>query len=311
MRMRIVVALGGNMISDASNKEETFEEQLLRAKNTAKVISSIISAGHQVVVTHGNGPQVGSLLLQQAANTSGSISLPLNVLGALTQGQIGIMLQHALINEFKDTEISAKVYIIPTSVFVDPNDPGFQNPTKPIGPFYSEEEYNQLDKGDKTFTKLAKGYRRVVPSPKPQDILEAPVIENIVDKRDLPIAVGGGGSPTVKNSDGSIHLVDAVIDKDLASAVLAEKIKADMLLILTNVDGVYKNFNTDQQELMTNISLADAEKLLEDDSLGAGSMKPKVAACTRFVKTGKKAAITSPESALRAVQGTAGTTIRP
>ena len=311
MRMRIVVALGGNMISDASNKEETFEQQLVRAKNTAEIISNIISAGHQVVVTHGNGPQVGSLLLQQAANTPGSISLPLNVLGALTQGQIGIMLQHALINEFKERGIGASVYIIPTSVFVDPNDPGFQNPTKPIGPFYSEEEYNQLDKGDKIYTKLPQGYRRVVPSPKPQEILEAPVIEDIVNNRDMVIAVGGGGSPTVRNSNGSIHLVDAVIDKDLASAVLAERIKADMLLILTNVDGVYKNFNTNDQEIMATIPLKEAEMLLEDDSLGAGSMKPKVAACTHFVKSGKKAAITSPNHALDAVNGTAGTTIIP
>ena len=309
--MRIVVALGGNMISDASNKEETFAEQLLRAKDTAKIIASIISAGNQVVITHGNGPQVGSLLLQQAANTPGSISLPLNVLGALTQGQIGIMLQHALINEFIETNINASVYIVPTSVFVDANDPGFQNPTKPIGPFYSEEEYKELDKGDKVYIKLPKGYRRVVPSPVPQDMLETPVINDLVNKRNLVIAVGGGGSPTVRNSDGTIHLVDAVIDKDLASAVLADKIDADMLLILTNVDGVYQNFNTEDQQLMTKIPLAEAEKMLETDSLGAGSMKPKVAACARFVKNGKKAAITSPKHALEAVSGTAGTTIIP
>lgn len=309
--MKIVIAIGGNMISDASNKEETFEEQLVRAKNTAKVITSIISAGHQAVISHGNGPQVGSLLLQQAANTPGSISLPLNILGALTQGQIGIMLQHALINEFKEKNIGANVYIIPTSVFVDANDPGFQNPTKPIGPFYTEEEYNNLEKENKVYTKLPKGYRRVVASPIPLDMLEAPVIEDLVNKRDLVIAVGGGGSPTVRNSNGSIHLVDAVIDKDLASAVLAERINADMLLILTNVEGVYKNFNTDDQELMAKIPLTEAEKLLEDDSLGAGSMKPKLSACTHFVRNGKKAAITSPEHALGAVNGTAGTTIIP
>ncbi|MHA2278768.1 MAG: amino acid kinase family protein, partial [Candidatus Kariarchaeaceae archaeon] len=196
-----------------------------------------------------------------------------------------------------------------TSVFVKADDPGFKNPTKPIGPFYSKEEYDSLDKIDKVFTELHKGFRRVVASPIPQGMLEAPVIDDLVNKGNLVIAVGGGGSPTVKNSDGNIHLVDAVIDKDLASSVLAEKINADMLLILTNVDGVYEEFNTDQQQLLSKIPLADAEKMLENDDLGAGSMKPKVAACALFVKNGKLAGITSPENALATVEGTAGTLI--
>ncbi|OLS22134.1 MAG: Carbamate kinase [Candidatus Heimdallarchaeota archaeon LC_2] len=307
--MKIVIAIGGNMISDASNKEETFNEQLIRAKNTAKIISSIMSAGHQVVITHGNGPQVGSLLLQQAAHTPGSIELPLNVLGALTQGQIGIMLQHALINEFQERNIDSQVYIVPTTVFVDAADPGFKNPTKPIGPFYNKEEYDALDKTNKVYAELPKGFRRVVASPFPHEMLEAPVIEDLVDKGNLIIAVGGGGSPTVKNSNGSIQLVDAVIDKDLASAVLAEKINADMLLILTNVDGVFENFNTKDQQLISKLKLEDAEKMLETDLLGAGSMKPKLRACVTFVKNGKSAGITSPDFALQTVNGNAGTII--
>ncbi|MHA2171104.1 MAG: carbamate kinase [Candidatus Kariarchaeaceae archaeon] len=306
--MRIVIAIGGNMISDASNKNETFEDQLMRIKDTARIIGEIIQEGHQVVITHGNGPQVGSLLLQQNADVLGSTKLPLKVLGALTQGQIGIMLQHSLLNEFRNLQIDADVVIVPTSVLVSKNDPGFENPTKPIGPFYSEDEYNSMEIPEwMVIKKLTKGYRRVVASPNPLKILEGNTIKNMVDNNKVVIAVGGGGSPTI--DDDGYQLVPAVIDKDLASSVLADEIDADMLLVLTNIEGVFRNFNTDQQEQISSLNLAEARELLERNELGAGSMKPKVLACVNFVQKGKIAAITSPDHAIETIKGNAGTII--
>ncbi|MHA2251091.1 MAG: amino acid kinase family protein, partial [Candidatus Kariarchaeaceae archaeon] len=248
--MRIVIAIGGNMISDASNKNETFEEQVQRVGDTAKIITQIIKAGHQVVITHGNGPQVGSLLLQQNANVKGSTKLPLYVLGALTQGQIGVMLQHALLNEFIRNNIDTKAVIIPTTVIVDKADQGFKNPTKPIGPFYSADEFSSVEKIEgMEYRQLKKGFRRVVASPDPKMIFEGNIINDLVNQDYVVIAVGGGGSPTIKEQEG-YRLVHAVIDKDLASSVLAREISADMLLILTNVEGVYRNFGMDDEELL-------------------------------------------------------------
>ena len=298
------------MISDASNKDETFEHQLDRIKQTTRIITKIIKEGHQVVITHGNGPQVGSLLLQQNASIDGSIKLPLYVLGALTQGLIGVMLQHSLLNEFQNHKIENNVIIIPTSVLVDKRDQGFQNPTKPIGPFYSPDEYFLLaTTNGEVYRELNKGYRRVVASPAPKEILEGNIIKCLIDQNHVVIAVGGGGSPTIRQ-DKTLQLVDAVIDKDLASSVLAKEIGADMLLILTNVDGVYQNFGSKDQKLVSNLTVSEATKLLDNGNLGSGSMKPKVYACVNFLETGHSAVITSPNLALEAIHGNAGTTIK-
>ena len=304
---RIVVALGGNMLSDASNKKETFEDQLERIENSARVLVGMIIKGHEVVVTHGNGPQVGSLLLRMQANVPGATKLPLYILGALTQGQIGVLLQHALINEIIKKGVTKKVFVVPTSVIVDADDDGFTNPTKPVGPSYTEEEYAQLDKKDYVYTNTPKGYRRVVASPRPLDTLENEMISNILKTGNLVIAVGGGGSPTIKTEDGGYQLVDAVIDKDLASAMLAKKVDADMLVILTDVDGVYADFGTENQRLIPKMGKEEAQKLLEDPAWGKGNMGPKVNACVEFMDKGK-AIITSPNMLMGALEGNAGTT---
>ncbi len=314
---RIVVALGGNMLSDASNKKETFEDQLNRIEYSAKVLVDMIIKGHEVVVTHGNGPQVGSLLLRMQSDIPGATKLPLYILGALTQGQIGVLLQHALINEITKKGVSQGeengikkkkyVYVVPTSVIVDVNDPGFENPTKPVGPSYTEEEFAKLDKGDYQYTNTPKGYRRVVASPRPINTLENEMISDILENGNLVIAVGGGGSPTVRTEDGGYQLVDAVIDKDLASAMLAKKVNADMLVILTDVDGVYADFGTENQRLISKMGMEEAKKLLKDPAWGKGNMGPKVNACVEFMDKGK-AIITSPNKLMDALEGNAGTT---
>jgi len=305
--MKIVIALGGNMISDASNKSESFQDQQQRISESARIITDIIELGHQVVITHGNGPQVGSLLLQQQADVTGAVSLPLDILGALTQGQIGVLLQHSLMNEFKQRNIKQPVVVIPSTVLVQADDPGFQSPSKPVGPFFDQNRLQQFLDEDPDFSYIQtdKGYRRVVASPKPVDIVEGELITNIM-RDHLVIAVGGGGTPAIC-SNGQIQMRAAVIDKDLASSLLARTIGADMLLILTNVDGVYRNFNHDNQEFIAEMSIQEAQELIESDQVHRGSMEPKIQAGINF--TGGPTIITSPEFALKALDGKAGTRI--
>ncbi len=303
--MRIIVAIGGNMISDASNKNETFQDQLKRISNTANLLTKIIERGHEIVITHGNGPQVGSLLLQQQADVDGATNLPLYILGALTQGQIGVLLQHAILNEFNRKNIDKKVYVLPTSVIVDKDDPGFKNPSKPIGPSYNNTD--NLPK-EYVYKNTPKGYRRVVPSPKPLEILEIDLISKISNNKDVVIAVGGGGNPTIKTENG-LQLIDAVIDKDLASALLAKKLNADLFIILTDVEGVFENYKTPQQKLIRNMSIDKAKKLIADPTWGAGNMAPKIKACIEFAEI-NEAIITSPNNVLDAIDGKAGTHIR-
>ncbi|MCY3410849.1 MAG: carbamate kinase [Candidatus Heimdallarchaeota archaeon] len=302
---RVVVALGGNALSDAKKKGEPFKEQLEKIRNTANTLAKLVAKDYTVVITHGNGPQVGSLLLQQQADVHGSTNLPLNILGALSQGQIGVALQHALVNELRDLGLEKKVYVIPTTVIVDKNDPGFSNPTKPIGPFYNEEEYRNLYQSDHQYTKKNEGYRRVVASPQPLHAYEADLIKQLMEENHLVVAVGGGGSPTI--DDGKLQLVDAVIDKDLASAVLASSIGADMLVILTNVDGVYRDFGTDKQKLISKLSGEEARSMLETNAQAmSGSMGPKINACLNFKG---ESLITSVELLFDALEGTTGTRI--
>ncbi len=308
--MRIVIALGGNMIVEGKSTG-TYQEQKAKLEKSAKVIVDLLKMGHDLILTHGNGPQVGNLLLQQAS-ISTVPALPLRILGAMTQAQIGVMLELALKNELlnsKDANLSEKeVIVVPTSVLVNSDDPSFQDPTKPIGPFFDENQFTKIKIGeDEIYKTFNLGYRRVVPSPDPVDIIERQLIESLSKAGNLVIAVGGGGTPVVSKK-GKLEPVDAVIDKDRASSLLAREIHADGLLILTNVDGVYKRFGSAEQKLISKLDRMIVDDLEKDGELQSGTIKPKVYACQTFVENGGKfAIITSPDKALKALTGKAGT----
>ncbi len=310
--MRVVVALGGNMILQ-KNDEGTFNQQFSRIRQSAKILAEIAANGNELVVTHGNGPQVGNLLIQQERAEPDVPAQPLSILDAMTQGQIGVMLELAMINAFSERGISKKITVIPTLVEVDLADPAFDNPTKFIGPFYSEEEAKMLvQKGlGPIREQKGKGWRRVVASPIPQGIVESEIIESILLNNGVAIAVGGGGVPVVKKKTG-YEFVNAVIDKDRASQVLASQIKADELVILTDVPHAYRNYGKANQEAIEEITASEAEVLLKNGEFGKGSMGPKVEACIAFVRNGgKKGIISDQEHALESVRGNAGTRIIP
>ncbi len=304
--MRLVVAIGGNMITDGK-ETGTYERQVEKIKGTAAVIKGYIEKGHEVIATHGNGPQVGNLLIQQTCSKKVP-PLPLRILGALTQAQIGVLLELSLRSLVPDREVA----VVPTAVLVDRNDSGFQNPTKPIGPFFPDDEFSKIQiADDEIYKSFPLGYRRVVASPEPLRIIEADVIRKLVSSGVLVIAVGGGGTPVIEGQNGELEPVDAVIDKDRASAVLGDEVDADCMVIITNVDGVYENFGKPDARHLSKLTVSEAERIL--DSLGEGTMRPKVEACIRFVKSrkGRFAVITSREHALDAIEGNGGTMVVP
>ncbi len=293
------------MITDGK-ETGTYERQVQKIRETAEVIKGYLDRGHDVVVTHGNGPQVGNLLIQQAASDKVP-GLPLRILGAMTQAQIGVLLELALRSLVRDRE----VVVVPTSVVVDGSDPGFQNPVKPIGPFFSDDEFSRIKIGDdEIYKSFPLGYRRVVASPEPLEIVEGGVIRRLIDDGVLVVAVGGGGTPVVRDG-GLLEPVDAVIDKDRASAVLGDDIDADCLLIITNVDGAYRNFGKENQEHIDVLTVSEAERMVGEGMFGDGTMRPKVESCIRFVRgrSGRFAVITSREHALDALEGRGGTRI--
>ncbi len=304
MTKKLVVAIGGNMLI-TEPKSATYEKQWKKSQSTAKLIVDLYEKGYDLVITHGNGPQVGNLLLQQQG--AEVPSLPLRILTAMTQTQIGVMLQHCLINEFRRREIQKEVVVIPTSVEVNLTQEMIDNPTKPVGPFLSDEDYEKV-KDTAKFKKFQKGWRRLVPSPRPLSIVEYKTIDYLINDNTLVIAVGGGGTPVTLN--GGIQAQDGVIDKDRASAVLADQLDADLLLILTNVDSVYKNFGEEDQEEIKSLTPEEAKDLIQSGALGVGTMLPKVEACVTFCKqSGRRAIITSDTKVLEALEGQAGTSI--
>ena len=312
--MRILVALGGNAIKKAEDKG-TFEEQISNVKKTCEHIVKLVRRGYEVIITHGNGPQVGALALQQEEASHIVPVQPLHVLGAMTQGQIGYMIQQTLINMLRREGINKPVVTIITQVLVDRKDPAFKNPTKPIGPFYTREEAEKLIKERGYIIRKVKPsgervYRRVVPSPEPLAIVEGETIRSIVDLGAIVIASGGGGIPVVINENGELEGVDAVIDKDLAGEKLAEAVKADILLILTDVEKVKLNYGKPNEKDIDSMSVDEALKYYEEGHFPPGSMGPKVLACVRFLKWGgRKAIITSIDKALEALDGKTGTHI--
>lgn len=308
---KIVIALGGNALGN------TPEEQLGLVKNTAKSIVDLVADGYQVIVAHGNGPQVGviNLAMEYSANNgAGTPSMPFPECGAMSQGYIGYHLQQAIEGELESRKMGQKVATVVTQVEVDKNDPGFKNPTKPIGSFYSKEEADKIaaEKGYTFVEDAGRGYRRVVPSPIPVKIVELDVIKSLVEQGHIVIACGGGGIPVVKKEVG-YEGVAAVIDKDRSSAKLALDLGADSLVILTAVEKVCVNFNKPNQEALSELTLEEAEKHIADGQFAKGSMLPKVEACMGYVKEnafGGTALITSLEKAKEALRGETGTIIK-
>lgn len=309
--MKIVVALGGNALEDGA--APTAENQLKVIRETVVHVANLIEAGHEVIIAHGNGPQVGRILIQNHAGRELTPELPLDVADAMSQGLIGYHIQQALDYELKKRNMPKPVVSLITQIVVDKNDAGFTNPTKPIGPFYSEAEAKALadEQGMSVKEDSGRGWRQVVASPLPQKIVELESIKTLVNNGVVVIACGGGGVPVIENDNGMFEGRPAVIDKDFASEKLAEDLNADMLIVLTAVDQVAINFNKPNQENLSHLSIAEAQKYVDEGQFAPGSMLPKVQACMKFAesKPGRKALITSLEKAKEAIEGRNGTVI--
>jgi carbamate kinase len=314
--MIIVIALGGNAITQAQERGTT-EEQFHNVDVTARQIAKIAKADHRLIITHGNGPQAGALLIQQEESDALVPAQTLAVCGAMTQGQIGWMVQNRLAYWLDREGMSDPVCTVVTQVVVSDEDPDFQDPSKPVGPFYTRTEAERLarDKGyvvKEVKPGIEKGWRRVVPSPEPLDIVEKRGINALIDSGAIVIASGGGGIPVKRNGDGSFTGVEAVIDKDRAGFKLAQAVNADAFLILTDVETVMLNFGKPDQKPLERLTVEEAEAYLAEGHFLAGSMGPKVEAAIRFARwSGKEAVITSLDRALEAVQGGTGTHIAP
>lgn len=309
MTKRIVVALGGNAIL---TDDPSAKGQIEALRYTSKRLIELIKQGHQLIISHGNGPQVGNLLLQQAAADSDkNPAMPLDTCVAMTQGSIGYWLQNMLNEALAEAGIDKQVASVVTQVVVDENDSAFTNPTKPVGPFLSEAEAQSVaaETGEKFIEDAGRGYRKVVPSPKPISIVEYPVIKAMIEQDFVTISAGGGGIP-VKQAEFGYEGVEAVIDKDFASAKLAELVEADYLVILTGVDNVYVNFNQPNQEKLENVTVAQLNNWIAEDQFAPGSMLPKVEAAIAFVENNPKgkAIITSLEN-IEAVMGQGTATV--
>jgi carbamate kinase len=306
-----VVAVGGNSLIKDGN-HQTVPDQYQAAYETALNIADMIEMGYNVVITHGNGPQVGFILLRSDAARDILHEVPLEYCGADTQGAIGYMFQQALHNIFRERGINKQAATVVTQVVVDRNDPAFLKPTKPIGPFYSEEEAKlRRDRDGWTVVEDAgRGWRRVVASPLPKEIVEQNAIEQLIKSGFIVTAVGGGGIPVIRHEDGNLEGTAAVIDKDFASSLLAGNIKADVFIISTAVEKVYLNFGKPDQKSLDNITLADCKKYIEEGHFKPGSMLPKIEAVVRFLENGgEKAIITDPAHLREALEGKTGTHI--
>lgn len=309
---KIVIALGGNALG------KNPQEQLTLLKSVATAIVNLVKEGNQIVLTHGNGPQVGQIFLAMDYSSNGDAGtpkMPFPECGSMSQGYIGYQLQQCIQDELEHQGIVRDCATLITQVLVDPMDSAFSNPTKPIGMFYSKEEAMKIqqDKGYIFVEDAGRGYRRVVPSPKPKDIIEKNVIKLLVNNNNIVIAAGGGGIPVIKTD--KIELlegVEAVIDKDKTAALLANLIDADMLLILTAVDKVCLNYNTDKQVELDTINIDEAKKYIDENQFAKGSMLPKIEACISFVENSdnKKAIISSLDKASDAINGKNGTIIK-
>jgi carbamate kinase len=312
----IVVALGGNAIQQA-HQRGTAEEQLEHIRITCHHLVTVIKEEHKIIITHGNGPQIGNLLIQQEEADKRVPAQPMHLCGAMSQGQIGYMLQQVLQNLLRTEGINRDVLTVITQVLVDSEDVAFEDPTKPVGPFYDAETKKRYEKEKgyavkKVDSQNDRPFRRVVPSPNPLRILEARAIKRLADVGIIIIASGGGGIPVKINPNGDYHGIDAVIDKDLAGEKLAEAVMADILLILTDVEKAYLNFGTSKQKALDLVHLEEAGQYLEAGHFASGSMSPKVEACIRFLEFGgERAIITALDKSSLALQGKTGTHFLP
>jgi len=310
--MKVLVSLGGNAILKHGQKG-TVEEQAVNVQNTAKHLAALLRRGERIAITHGNGPQVGNILLQNEIAKETLPPMPLDICGAESQGMIGYMLQRALRSELESGGPNLPVTTIVSQTLVDAEDPAFKNPTKPVGPFYTSTEARQLkeSKGWHIISDSGRGYRRVVPSPTPLDILEKETIIRLFETGTVVISVGGGGVPVIRDRNGKLKGVEAVLDKDRTAALLAKILGVEILLILTDVEKVFINYGKPDQRALDRMTVQECKKYLAEGQFPSGSMGPKIESAVSFLSdsTGKRVGIASLEMAEDALKGRAGTTI--
>lgn len=312
----VVIALGGNAIKPAG-EEGTSDDQFRNVACTCDQLVEMNKQGYRMILTHGNGPQAGNLLIQQEEGSDLVPSMPLDVVDAMTQGEIGYMFQNQLQNAFIRDGREIPIATLITQMVVDENDPDFKNPSKPVGPFYTEGEARELQqtKGyvvKKVSPGAEKSWRRVVPSPAPIGLVEAVAIKALLDNRVIVITSGGGGIPVVRRSNGELVGIEAVVDKDMAGQKLAEIVDGDIFLVLTDVDYVYLNYGQPNQTAIRQMTVSEAKRYLDEGHFPSGSMAPKVKACIAFVKNGgERAIISSVGQTTAALGGKAGTEIIP
>jgi len=312
-RRLALIAFGGNALLP-ENQRGLQDEQMKNAQKAAQLMVHIVKKGYELIIVHGNGPQVGNLLIQMEEGITKIPPFTLEVCDAMTEGSMGFMLEKAIINELRKDSIDKEVITLITQVVVDRNDPAFENPTKPIGPFYTKYRAQMLTR-EKKWTMIedaGRGYRKVVPSPKPIDIVPKWIIRDLVLAGRIVIAAGGGGIPVIINGRGFFKGVEAVIDKDYAASLIAREVKVDLFIILTNIECVYFNYGKPDQKEISGMTVEEAQKYLEQGQFPEGSMGPKIRAAIEFIQSGgKEVLITSAAHLKAALINRSGTRIRP
>jgi carbamate kinase len=306
-----VVAIGGNSLV-RDKEHQSVPDQFATTDETCVHIAEMIEQGWRVVITHGNGPQVGFILLRSELSSNVLHTVPLDSCGADTQGALGYMIQQLLGNRLRGAHTDIPVVTVVTQVVVDGDDPAFRNPTKPIGPFYDEDRARRYERteGWSIVEDAGRGWRRVVPSPIPREIVELGAIRSLLGAGFVVVGVGGGGIPVVRGAQGDLRGIEAVIDKDYASSLLATGLQADLFLISTAVEQVYLNYGKPDQRPLDHLTVEEARRYLEEGQFPPGSMGPKIKAVVQFLERGgKDALITSPENLARALRGETGTRI--
>ncbi len=296
-----LIAFGGNALLP-ENQRGLQEEQMRNAQHAARLMVHIVSKGYELIIVHGNGPQVGNLLIQMEEAVTKIPPFSLDVCDAMTEGSMGFMLEKAIINELRTRSLDKEVVTIITQVLVDKEDPAFQNPTKPVGPFYSKYRAQMLAR-EKKWTMIedaGRGYRKVVPSPRPIDVVPKWIIRDLVRAGRIVIAAGGGGIPVIINGRGLFRGIEAVIDKDYVASLIAREVKVDLFIILTNIDRVYLNFGTPEQRPIDRMTAAEAQEYLKQGHFPAGSMGPKIEAAIEYIQAGGQEVLITSASYLKA-----------